>query len=97
METQKYSENLKNLGIDPVITDRLLFAATWFLARTPYYGIKKDPDTHVWFIPMTEIENRSLDLYYTFDEHHVYLLRLEDSPDSFNNDDLEDEIDEVPF
>lgn len=70
-----FEQNLTQLEFDAVRADEFTEGAEFVLSRNPEYGtaIAK----RVWFLPMWQpAEGKRVNLYYTFDENHVYFLSL---------------------
>jgi hypothetical protein len=71
-----FEQDLSKLEFDAIRADEFTDGAEFILSRNPEYGTKIAQN--VWFLPMWRPgEGRSVNLYYTFDSDHVYLLALQ--------------------
>ena len=71
-----FEQDLSKLEFDAVRADEFTQGAEFILSRNPEYGTKISRD--VWFLPMWQpSEGRSVSLYYTFDQDHVYFLAVQ--------------------
>lgn len=71
-----FDQDLSKLGFDAVRADEFTEGCEFVLARDPKYGtlIAKN----VWFLPMWQPDKgKRVNLYYTFDQDHVYFLSLQ--------------------
>jgi hypothetical protein len=71
-----FEQDLSKLEFDAVRADEFTEGAEFVLSRNAEYGTRIARD--VWFLPMWRPgEGRSVNLYYTFDQDHVYFLALQ--------------------
>ena len=76
VEEDYFRLQLKRIQPDAKRADEFIDGVKWVLSRDPTMGIQVS-DT-VWFIAMADSpENISVNLYYTFNESHVYFLAIE--------------------
>jgi hypothetical protein len=75
-----FEQDLSKLEFDAVRADEFTEGAEFVLSRNAEYGTRIARD--VWFLPMWRPgEGRSVNLYYTFDQDHVYFLALQPASD----------------
>ena len=67
---------LRALIKDAIAADQFVEAAEFLLVRDPQIGFQLAPDSAIWFLPMTTIEDAQVSLYYTFDDSTVWLLSI---------------------
>jgi len=76
VKNPRFEQDLSQLEFDAVRADEFTEGAEFVLSRNPEYGTKITKD--VWFLPMWRpAEGRNVNLYYTFDQDHVYFLALQ--------------------
>ena len=70
-----FEQDLSKLEFDAVRADEFTEGAEFVLSRNPEYGT--EIAKHVWFLPMWQpSKGKRVNLYYTFDQDHVYFLSL---------------------
>lgn len=75
VEEHYFRLQLRKIKRDAKRAEEFLEGAKWILSRAPDAGMKVADD--VWFLPNDVPGDVPVNLYYTFDEDHVYLLRIE--------------------
>ena len=75
-----FERNLAALISDEREADDFVEGAEFVLARDPKAGSLLYANGSVWFLPMAPISGRQVSLYYTFDEHTVWLFAIKAIP-----------------
>ena len=73
----RLERELRSLFDDPVEGDQFIEAAEWVLANEPETGIRSNPNSSIWTLPMAAVAGMQVTLYYTFDAETVWLFSIE--------------------
>jgi len=75
-----FERDLTALISDEREADDFVEAAEYLLARDPKAGSLLYANGSVWLLPMAPVSGKQVSLYYTFDEHTVWLFAIKAIP-----------------
>ncbi len=80
VEERRIVRERQHLQPAPHDVDELIDAVKWTLAREPRAGVQVAPRNPVWFLAVDVPGGRPFGVFYTFDDNHVFLLSVRQSP-----------------
>ena len=73
----EFEEQLRALVADFEEADDFTLGAEFVLSENPESGLPVSREGNIWYLPMGLIRGQRIPLFYTFDEHMVYLLWIQ--------------------